>query len=169
MIKKNITYFFKLLYLMISWFVIAYTCDGEINTNLFCISIFTYAGGVVFDSLFYLFESLDTNTILRNPIILSSTLSFVGNFFVAILSLIAGQFITIPYNKDLSNYIIVFNNADGNGIINLYPSLSEWYVELPEIMLYIMFIGIFSLFPAFLLEVDSYISIRNDKKQGVKR
>lgn len=164
MMKKVITYIFKLLYLIISWFVIAYTCYGEINTNLFCVSIFIYAGGVVFDSLFYLFESLDANTILRKPIILFSILSFVGNLVISVLSLIAVQFVDIKFNDNLNNYIIQFRNVEENGIVNLYPNFTNWHVELPDIMLAIMFIGVFSLFPAFLLEVDSYISIRNDKK-----
>lgn len=169
MMKKNITYIFKFFYLIISWFVIAYTCYGEINTNLFCISIFTYAGGVTFDSLFYLFESLNANTFLRKPIILLSALSFVGNLVVALSSLLAGQFISITFNDTINNYIISFSNTVENGIIILYPSLTNWQVELPEIMFYIMVIGIFSLFPAFLLEVDSYISIINDKKPRTKR
>ena len=163
LMKKALTYLFKLLYLIVSWFVIAYTCYGDINVNLFCISIFTYSGGVAFDSLFYLYESLDTNTILRFPIMLCSILSFVGNFIITVTSLFISKFIIIPFYEKSNAYFIKFDNSVNNGISILYPSLSEICFNLSEVMTWVMVIGIFSLLPAFLLELDSYIRIRNDK------
>lgn len=160
--KKILTYFFKFIYLMISWFVITYTCSGEINVNLFCISIFTYSGGVVFDSLFYLYESLNTNTILRIPTIVLAAISFTCNLIITIISIIISKFIIIPFNETAQNYMITLN-PNNNGFVTLYPQSLNWKLDLSQIMFFVVVAGIFSLLPAFLLEVDLYIRIRNDK------
>lgn len=159
--KKILTYFFKFLYLMISWFVITYTCSGEINVNLFCISIFTYSGGVVFDSLFYLFESFNANTILRIPTIVLAAISFVCNLIITITSIIISKFIIIPFDVTTQKYMLKLNTRN-NGFAILYPQSLSWKVDLSKIMTLIMFVAIFSLLPALILEVDSYIRMRND-------
>ncbi len=165
--KKILTYLFKAIYLLISWFVIAYTCNGEININLFCISVFTYAGGVVFDSLFYLYESFNANTILRKPIIVLSIISFVCNFIITITSILCSKFIIIPFDKISRKYIIMLN-AVNNGFANLYPQSLNWRLDLSKTMTFIMVAGVFSLLPAFLLEVDLHIRIKNDKYNMTK-
>ena len=167
--KKVLTYIFKLIYLLISWFVITYACSGDINVNLFCISIFTYSGGVVFDSLFYLYESFNANTILRLPIIFLSGISFILNLIVTIISLVSSKFIIIPFNIVLNKYVIMFDDKVNNGFGILYPELSNWQLNLANVMTFIMAIGVFSLLPAFLIEVDAGIRIRNDKYDNNKK
>lgn len=160
--KKILTYSFKFLYLIISWFVITYTCSGEINVNLFCISIFTYSGGVVFDSLFYLYESFDTNTILRKTTIAFAGISFVLNLIITITSIIISKFIIIPFNAATNKYIIMLN-PENNGFAILYPQTLSWKLDLSQMMFFIVSVAVFSLLPALLLEVDLNIRIRNDK------
>lgn len=167
--KKMVVYLFKLAYLVISWFVITYTCNGDINVNLFCISIFTYSGGVVFDSIFYFSESYNTNTVLRGPVILLSAVSFVGNLFIAICSIISSQFIIISFDEALQKYMISFRDMATNGFVILYPKFADWRLDLSLVMTFIMFVGVFSLLPAFLLEVDSYIRMINDKYDKTKK
>lgn len=167
MIKRLLAYFFKCIYLLISWFVIVYACSGEINETLFCISIFTYSGGVAFDSLFYFYDAYESNTILRGIIKFVAALSFGINFVVAMLSLVCNYFITIIFDDKLQKYLVKLVDSAENGIANLYPEILTKNIELSELMLYVMGFAVSSLIPAILLEIDSFIRIINDKNKKV--
>ena len=161
--KKCIAYFCKACYLFLSWWFIVYTCYGELNVSLLCSSIFIYTGGVALDSLFVFFESHDINTILRYPVMALSFISLIGDVLLAVLCVIVGGFIVVPYVEDVGGYIIILNNTIPNGFNTLYPELASFEIGLKDFMTGIMCMGLFSMIPAVLLEFDSYMKIKNDK------
>lgn len=164
--KKIVAFIFKLIYLILSLFVIMYNCTGAINVALFCVSIFIYTGSTTFDALFCIFESEQRNSQLKDFIRFCSYLTFSANFLISVFSLVCTGLIDIIKNPLTSVYEIIIKNTDYNGLLILFPSLVNWKISLVQFLVFIGFIGISSLIPAIFLEYDSYIEIKNKKEDN---
>lgn len=168
--KKFVTYIFKLFYLAFSWFVIVTSFSGNIDEDLFFISIFMYSGGILFDCLFYMYDAFERNSpfsiILRVTSVITSAISIL----LTIFSILASKYIII---KQINKYYyFVLDKEMCDGLLTLYPTFSNFSINLSDTMLCIVILGTLSLLPALLLELDSYKRIKNDnhednsKKEG---
>lgn len=167
--SKLITYAFKAIFFIFAWYIIVTSCTGNINVNLFCVSVLTYTGSIVFDIIFYLLDSSNVVSKLKKAIRFIGSISLISNLIIVMLVLLMNSYITIPYDETQKMYNIMLINVN-NGFFTLYPELAaKMQILLNDFMTWVGVSALSSLIPAVFLEIDFYNRIKNEQNINNKQ
>lgn len=140
-----ITYSIKGIFLILSWLSLFTGIEKEsFNNQIFFTSILIYTASVLFDLIFLCIENNAQVNTGRAKVFKSSLGLAIANGLVCIFAFM-GIINAIYINKDLKIKVT------SGGFTTVYPEILKYDFPLSYVMIFIIFLGIGSIIPGFVV------------------